>query len=188
MRSFGHILNLSLVVFAGASVSGQTLEEYQVKTAYMLNVAKFTDWPDEQNQLPSRPFTICVVGLDPFGHWLDDKVGVALPKGRPLKVRRIDSGRLAAGCQIVFLSVSERKKFTTILGAMEGQPILTMGDCDAARDAGVMVTFSRVGTRIHFEVNVEAVEREKLRISARLLSLATIVKAPNYPPVTPGFR
>jgi hypothetical protein len=179
MRRFGHIVNLSLIVLSGSASSGQTLEEYQVKTAYMLNVAKFTDWPGEENQIPSQPFTICVVGLDPFGHWLDDEVGVALPKGRPRNVRRIASGRQAPGCRIVFLSSSERKKFTTILGDIEGQPILPMGDCDAARDAGVMVTFSRVGTRIHFEVNVDAAERQKLRISARLLSLATIVKPPN---------
>jgi len=178
MRQIHRRLSL-LLIACGVVCSAQTLEEYQMKTAYMLNIAKFTDWPGEDTRPVAEPFTICVVGLDPFGHWLDDAVALESPKGRPLNVRRISSGSQAAGCRIVFLSSSERKKFAALLTEMEGLPILTMGDSDQARDAGVVVNFCRTAGRIRFEVNVEAAEKRKLRISARLLSLATIVKNPN---------
>ena len=177
MRRFIHLLSLMAAGLVPTLCHGQVLEEYQVKAGYLLNIAKFTDWPGEANVAASEPFTVCVIGLDPFGHWLDDTTAVESPKGRRLQVRRIADARESIGCQVVFVSSSERKRVGQILGGLEGHHVLTIGDCDAAVAAGVIVNFTREDMRIRFEINTDSAEKQGLHISPRLLSLARIVKS-----------
>ena len=57
-----------LALIAGAAmprVEAQGVPlEYQVKAAYLFNLAKFVDWPPSAG---SGPLTICVARPDPFG-------------------------------------------------------------------------------------------------------------------------
>ena len=41
--------------------------EYEVKAAFLLNFTKFIDWPAPETPGPDSPFTICILGDDPFG-------------------------------------------------------------------------------------------------------------------------
>src|SRR5262245_37850255 len=45
--------------------------EYELKAAFLLNFAKFINWPDGSFANAQAPFAICVVGRDPFGKALD---------------------------------------------------------------------------------------------------------------------
>jgi len=46
--------------------------EYQVKAAFLFNFAKFVDWPPASFASPQAPFSICLLGKDPFGPAIDD--------------------------------------------------------------------------------------------------------------------
>jgi len=66
---------LVLVFFVGAPrvwAQGNSPSEYQIKAAFLLNFAKFVDWPPNSFAGPESPFLICVVGEDPFGGVLDE--------------------------------------------------------------------------------------------------------------------
>ena len=65
-----------------------------------------------------------------------------------------------------------------ILRQVARRPIITLGDTEQYARRGCVANLYLEGDRVRFRVNVDAVKRSGLRISARLLRLADIVNDP----------
>lgn len=166
-------------VAAAASASGpdDPPTEYQVKAAFLFNFAKFVEWPADAFAA-GAPLSICVVGEDPFGDNLD-----ALTKGerlnsREIAVRRLKGDDAPRGCHVLFVSGSERRRLRQVLEEVHGGGVLTVSDIDEFARAGGMIRLTKQNYRIGFEINPQAAERARLKISSKLLSLAKIVEGP----------
>ena len=120
------VLLLALLLAVPGAAPAQTAEEYAVKAAFLYNFTKFVDWPAAAFP-DAGVFKICVLGDDPFGGSLQAIAGEQVG-GRKLKVARTDSVSRASGCQILFISHSERDRIPQILAAVKGTPVLTVGD------------------------------------------------------------
>jgi hypothetical protein len=166
------LLNLALQ----ATAAETSLEEYQVKGAYLLNFARFTAWPAESFKSPEDPIAICVLGQNPFGTVLDRATQNLTVANRAVVVRQIPTVQQAAQCHIVFISSSEKKKLRALLDNAQGNSILTVGESDGFLAGGGVISFKLDGDRVRIEINKEAADRAHLRISAKLLSLAQAVK------------
>src|SRR5687768_747777 len=81
-------LLLAHLCAASAMLRAQAPLEYPVKAAFVLNFARFVEWPDSAFATPSSPLTICVLGADPFGGILDVTVGGERVHNRPVVVQR----------------------------------------------------------------------------------------------------
>jgi hypothetical protein len=149
-------------------------DEYQVKAAFLYNFAKFVEWPPEAFGNPSESLPVCVLGEDPFGRALDDVISGKKIEGRALIVRRISDAHQAKGCRILFVSSSERRGVLSILAGINESGVLTVGEADSAASGGMIINFILEGGKIRFAINTAAAEREKLRFSSRLLSLAIV--------------
>jgi hypothetical protein len=163
------------VVFARGA-HAQTIDEYQVKAAFLYNFAKFVEWPALTFKTDQDPVRICVLGQDPFGSALGDAVGGKTVLGRPFALSDISSGGQVNDCQILFISASERKHLHSIFAELRTTGILTVGETDGFATEGGIVNFKLSGGRVHLEINVEAAGQAKLRINSSVLSLAQIVK------------
>src|SRR5689334_15033090 len=86
--------------FAWATEATQPPLEYQVKAAFLLNFTRFIEWP-AADAPPGAPFSICVLGDDPFNGALDRMVEGEAVNGRKLAVQRIHRQQQVS-CQIVF--------------------------------------------------------------------------------------
>jgi hypothetical protein len=62
-----------------------------------------------------------------------------------------------------------------ILSALRGRSVLTVGDSQGFVDAGGMIELLVEDERMRFEVNLHAANEARLKISAKLLSLAKAV-------------
>src|SRR5262245_65637689 len=82
---------LAAVLVAGLGLAstapGQTPGEYAVKAAFLLNFARYTEWPGAAFSSSTQPLVLCVVGADPFGSALDT-VEDKLVRGRPIHINR----------------------------------------------------------------------------------------------------
>jgi hypothetical protein len=176
----GRTAAFSFVVALGSCLIGaspeEALDEYQVKAAFLYNFAKFVQWPAGTFLSPNEPMAICVLGEDPFGHSLEDTVAGRAIEGRSLIVRHVSSIKLVAGCHVLFISSAEKRRSPPMLSDLGAPGILTIGESDAAAAGGAIINFRLEGGKVRFDINVEAAERQKLRISSRLLSLAHIVE------------
>lgn len=167
---------LALVFFLTIPAPAQMRNEYQVKAAFLLNFAKFVEWPPEVLRSPGDPIVTCVLGRDPFGHWLKDAVDGRSIDTHPLVLRHISKTTEAGTCQILFVSSLEPRRTWTALAEMTKTGVLTVGECEEAGDNNAIITLSLEGDHVRFEINTQAAEAGRMRISSRLLSLARTVK------------
>jgi hypothetical protein len=157
-----------------APAQAEAPDEYQVKAAFLLNFARFVEWPAEAFTGPADPIVTCILGKDPFGRWLKEAINGRSIEGRALTLRHITGAAEATSCQILFVGSSEPKRVWSALSGV--RRILTVGECGDASEGGAIVNFVIEDGRVRFEINTEAAELAKVRISSRLLSLARLTR------------
>jgi hypothetical protein len=167
-----------LAVVAGLSARSATAQsvadEYQVKAAYLLNFARFVEWPADV--LPaSSPLTIAIVGNDPFGGTLDSLLRGKSANGHPIRVRYLRWNDILVQCQIVFISASEEPHLLQIFRFIGNSGVLTVSDIDRFSLRGGIVEFSMVGNRVRFDIDRISAVTAKLTISSKLLNVARAV-------------
>jgi hypothetical protein len=158
-----------------AYAQAPSVSEYQVKAAFVYNFAKFVDWPPTVFAHAQAPINLCIVGIDPFGTALET-IKDKTVKDRQLVVQYKSRRENLGSCQSAFISASEREVLTQILASLHDTPILTVSDVDGFLESGGMINLITVANKIRFEVNLDAVRRAGLTISAQLLKLAAAVK------------
>ena len=168
-------LLLAVLLLAGSGWGADVSpSEYKLKAAFLYHFSQFVDWPDGAFAEEKSPFIIGVLGDNPFGSDLERTVeGKAIGAHR-LQVQVFRSWAEATNhCHILFISSSEQKKFSEILTALGDSEILTVGEADSFGGAGGMIQFIFEGNKIRFRVNETAAARANLKVSAKLLSLAS---------------
>src|ERR1700733_8211918 len=115
---------LLLGAFLAFTASAQTIDEYQVKAAFLFNFAKFVEWPALTFKTDRAPMRFFELGQDPFGGALSDAVGGKTVLGRPFAVVDISGTSQSTECQMLFVSSSERKRLRSILGELRPTGVL----------------------------------------------------------------
>jgi hypothetical protein len=154
----------------------QSLAEYQVKAAYLLNFLKFVEWPENAFADSLAPIVIGIVGNNPFGTALPQVIMGKTVQGRDLIIRYYHVGEDLRGSHILFISASEQKRLPQILSSLRGSSVLTVGDMDRFLDAGGMIRFSMEGSQVRFTIDVNATNQARLKLSSKLLSVARVAR------------
>lgn len=150
--------------------------EYQIKSAFLYNFAKYVEWPGGGQAVSGDSFTICILGTDPFGPYLNSTVEGKAMNGVRLAVRRMSRIQDVAGCQILFIGSSEENRLMPDLAVLKGRSVLTVGEMAHFAEEGGMIQFVEKESRVRFEINLGAADQAGLAISSQLLKLATTVR------------
>jgi hypothetical protein len=173
IRIAGLILALLLAAPYGRGQAASP-SEYQLKAAFLYNFARFVEWPPAAFADPSSPMLIGILGQNPFGDALDMTISGKNINNHPLKKVEIRSlAEVTNNCHILFISASEKKRLPEILAALRGASVLTVGETDRFTENGGMINFVLEGTKIRFQINDAEAKRAGLKVSSKLLSLAT---------------
>ena len=151
----------------------------QAKANMLWNIAKFVEWPalsDDRTQ----PLVVTILGEDDLAADLAGLLSSRTVNGRPVFVRFARRPQDARGSQILYLAASESSQMINALAAVDTSAVLTVSDAPGFAQHGGMVGFATDGARVRFEVNRGHAEKNGLKLSAKLLSLAHLV------PETPG--
>jgi hypothetical protein len=154
----------------------QQINEYQMKAAYLYNFAKFVEWPAQAFKNPHDPISICVLGQNPMFHTLEEVVNGETIEDRKLIVRTVSDLDQVSNCHILYIGSSDRKYLRAILRDFKVTGILTVGEAEGFAAEGGVANFKLEGNKVRIEINTNAAEEQRLRISPKLLSLAQIVK------------
>jgi hypothetical protein len=178
-------LTLTALLSLGAAIptwaQASPSVEYQVKAAFLLNFAKFIEWPSEVFQSEKAPIGVCIFGYDPFGSALDEILRGKTINNREVLARRIHELPDLKSCQLVFVSEREEKRLPEILNSLKGASVLVVGEGEGFAERGGSVQFFLENNRTRFAVNVDAVQRTRLSVSSKLLALARIVHDQGHP-------
>jgi len=160
-----------LVALAASHAFPQGLAEYQVKAAFLFNFARYTEWPSPGAGGQGVPFSVCIIGRDPFGDALAAIEG-KIVHDRPLRVHRGVALDQLRGCQLLWVSESEERRLAAILRAVAPYPVMTLSDIEGFVEAGGMIGLMVVEERVRFDVNLAAVRQANLHVSSQVLKLA----------------
>ncbi len=150
-----------------------TSREYSVKAAFVYNFAQFVEWPATAFESPQSPIVIGVVGEDPFGGALEQVVaGKTAAGGRPFSVKHLTADDDLKACQILFISTTDGDSIASILKKVAGLSVLTIGESERFPWSGGVIRFFLEDNKVRFEINQQAADTAKLKISSKLMKLA----------------
>jgi hypothetical protein len=173
------LLCLTRAVSAVAS-DGITLE-YRIKAAFLFNFTRFIGWPAESFADPASPIVIGVTGEDPFGAELANVLKGRRVNGRPIVVRSITNSDDARTAHLLFIGTTEPEELAQLMRSLHGLPVMTVGESAVFAGEGGMIRFVLRGDKVRFEINAGAAEQARLRVSAQLEKLATVVHGTTQP-------
>lgn len=179
MRKLYSLVLLTAVnlVFGAAGGKGESMEEYRVKALFLYNFTQFVEWPQEAFKAPGDPLTICVLAPSPFERGeLEQALSGKRFESHPLVSRLISDPSQSTGCHIVFIGATAARRARAFVAGPKQPGLLTVGENPGFAEGGGVVNFLIREGRVRLEINIGAAERERLRISAKLLKLAEIVK------------
>lgn len=141
-----------------------------VRRAYVYNLTKYVSWPQSKHTL-----LIGVVGDTGTGVAMKAMLDGKSSDGRIIHVvlNPPDSGLSA--CDLVYVASTETSASSHIFALVNVLPILTVGEDSRFLTHGGMVGLVRSADRIEIEVNLKSVRTAGLKMSSRLLDLATVV-------------
>jgi hypothetical protein len=173
--SLRRLTALLLAICCGvAPAFSQSFNEYQLKAVFLFRFTQFVEWPTTQTASDS-PFSICVLGNDPFEGYLEETVRDESVQNRKVTIAHYSKLEDVGRCEILFVSESERQRFKQITAQLKGRGILTVGDSGNFAQQGGMIEFTTEEKRIRLKINVDAARAAELQISSKLLRPATIV-------------
>jgi len=155
-----------------AGLAGEATES-EVKAAFLYNFSKFIEWPETSFQSPSSPIVIGVVSDPSFAHTLNTIVAGKTVNGRTILVKTLEPASDLTGCHMVYVPGSNPRVAEFVARAPRAS-ILTVGDADEFTRTGGVIRFFLTSGRVRFEINIEAAQRANLRISSKLLAVATL--------------
>jgi len=171
------VLTLSLAATL-QPLRAKAIDEYQLKAVFLYRLSLFVTWPQEAFHNADAPFTIGILGDDPFGPHLDRVVADEQVGGRSIKIERYQSeGELSERpCQILFISQSFSQQWSRIKAFLGRFNLLTVSDMPGFGQKGGMVSINKHRNRIKIEINLAESRKSELMISAKLLKVARQVQ------------
>ena len=163
------------VMLPGAQAD-DAVPEYALKAAFLYNFARYTEWPAQAFADKDAPIVFAVLGVDPFDGILDELLSGKEINGRKVVLKRYASLEKLERCHLLFVSRSMEKQWKDVRKHIKDWNVFTVAEFgNFARDGGVARFFIQ-SLQVRFEINGDAAERAKLKISSQLLNLSVVVK------------
>ncbi|MDP3069159.1 MAG: YfiR family protein [Opitutaceae bacterium] len=160
--------------------------EYQVKSGFLFNFAKFVEWPTD-TLAPGAAVRLGVFAPDDVFQLITKSLVGKVAGDRPLVVERLTTAQLEKGDalpHIIFVhqdayrAAAEPGLTPQMIAALaEKHPVLIVGESAGFATSGGMIGFVQRGENLRFQVNLASAQRAGLKLSARLAGLAEIVAA-----------
>jgi len=174
LRSLAGLGSIAILLLAFTPAVAQDVTGPALKAAFIYNFAKFTEWPADVIPAGEAPLVLCVLGDAAIGQALERTV-----KGRTLEGRRLGvtqasaNGPLDGVCHILYVTGVTAGQAAKLVAGLRDTPVLSISDVEGFTEMGGIAQLFFARGHLHFNVQVEAAKRARLRISSRLLALAT---------------
>ena len=165
------LLTLAFLPFASPANSDHpdAIEESAVKGAFLHYFFHLIRWPIENDD---RTFAFCFVDESSVNTSLREIIALKKSNSFSVDFTPISTPNEAASCDYVFIDSQSRSFALPIIYTTSGRPILTVSDVEGFAEAGGVIELKREGKRIIVRINVEALDKQGLGASSRLLALA----------------
>ena len=165
----GAIPRPALAQDGGAS---QALER-RVKAAFIYKFLGYAEFPAASFADPGAPVTIGVLGSDEMAAELARVVAGRHVGGRPVVVRQLREGE-GGSVHLLFIAGNDSARAGRVLRSSPAA-LLPVTECDLGLQQGSVFNFRIIDERVRFDVSLDSAERNNVKLSSRLLTVANRV-------------
>lgn len=149
--------------------------ERGVKAAFLYKFLGYIEWPPTAFPKPDSPFVIGVVDADAVATEVTQIASGRTVSNRPVIVRRINERDPLYGVHLLFIGRSAASRQPQLLAAAQQNSIVTVTETEDALAHGSVINFRLSDGRVRFEVSLAAAEKSALKLSSRMLAVASSV-------------
>lgn len=154
-----------------------TVEE--TKATYLYKFIDYVEWPETAPRPAGEPVTIGVAGDEAVFDELKRVIAGRTQAGRPLAARRIEPGDSTADLRVLFVGRDLAEAHPYWLERLKDKRLLLV--TEATNGLVGALNLVVVDQRVRFEASVPLAERAGLKLSSKLLMLATRVDTKGAP-------
>jgi hypothetical protein len=165
---------LALLFTAGTSLAGEK-ESAALKAQFITRIARFVEWPEGTFKNESSPIKVGVLGRSAMLDALRNEAATARVGKRPFAIVTLKHVDDASKVHIVVVANSNERILGRTARALRGTGTLSFGPSFTFAESGGTLGMEIYRGKVAFEINSSAAEDEKLRISSKVLKLATAV-------------
>jgi hypothetical protein len=149
--------------------------ERSVKAAFLVKFLDYTEFPLAAFADAAAPLVIGVLGSDEVAAELRRIAARRNVQSRTVSVKIVRENEAAAGVHLLFVGGSDAARVRGVLRADRPAPMLVVTEAENGLRQGSVINFKLVEERVRFDVSLEAADRHGIKLSSRLLSVASHV-------------
>lgn len=166
----------SLLLSICVPLYSQSYSETEIKSAFICNFAKFTEWPSSKFTKDTSSVIIGLVGYDAFGEAIY-KVAKSTQVGkRKIRIIKITQPSECKNIHLLYVGVLKDQNYTSWIEGSRQHNVLSISEYPDFCKLGGILQFSREKTKYGFKIRPKNAEAAKLSLSAKLLKLAVLVE------------
>lgn len=160
---------------AALPAGGAVLPERSIKAAFLYKFLGYAEFPASAFADANAPLVIGVAGADELAADLARIVAGRAVQGRPVLVRPLREQDPLVGVHLLFIGGDDPARLRTALRAIGAMPTLVVTESQQGLQQGSVINFRIVEDRVRFDVSLEAADRNSVKLSSRLLTVANHV-------------
>ncbi len=166
-------LMVALVVAASGSLpAGAADDQADLKARFFYRLASYVTWPEASFSSPSAPIVLAVVGDSGFASRLRDVSAGQQTGGRSFEVQAVETGAPLPAAHMVYIAGTDAEALSEGARAFDAQPALRVAEGERFTRVGD-IGIELVKGRVMFFANQRSLRREGLKVSSKLLNLAS---------------
>jgi len=160
---------------AGQNAGQGGMLERRVKAAFLYKFLGYAEFPHGAFADAAVPLTIGVLGADDLAQELARVVAGRGINNRPIVVRQLREADMGAPVHLLFVGGPDAARVGRAV-RQAGTAMLVVSECENGLQQGSVINFRIVDERVRFDVSLDAAERNGIRLSSRLLTVANRVQ------------
>ncbi|MDM5176999.1 YfiR family protein [Massilia sp. DJPM01] len=160
---------------AALAAGGAASLERSIKAAFLYKFLGYAEFPASAFADAGAPLVIGVAGADELAADLTRIVAGRVVQGRPVVVRTLREQEAPAGVHLLFIGGDDTVRLRNALRAPGTGAILVVTESEQGLQQGSVINFRIVEERVRFDVSLEAADRNSVKLSSRLLTVANHV-------------
>lgn len=165
----------ALCAVAPAAAQGTPDMERKIKAAFLYKFLDYTEFPAAAFAGASAPLVIGVVGADELAAELSRIVARRNVQSRTVTVKTFRDNEVPAGVHLLFVAGSDAARVRGVLKSVRPAPVLLVTEAENGLQQGSVINFKVVEERVRFDVSLEAADKNSIKLSSRLLTVANHV-------------